>query len=252
MSNLSGRVAIVTGGASGIGAATAVELAASGCTVAICDVCAPEAAEPTLQRIVEAGGVPVFHQASVADRPAVEAMMDDVVERFGSIDILVNNAGINIRKPFVELEIDDVAKVWDVVLWGAFHCTQAAVRRMLKQGRGGAVVMISSVHGSRPYPNATAYNGGKAGVNHMAASWALELAGSGIRVNVIEPGWINTEGERRHFGEQVIAEQGKLLPMQRLGDPKEIAKAVRFLVSDDGSYITGALLRVDGAFSLAH
>jgi glucose 1-dehydrogenase len=181
----------------------------------------------------------------------MERMMDETADRFGHIDILVNNAAKSVRKPLVDLEVADVAQVWDVILWGTFHCSQLAARRMVAQGDGGSIVVISSVHAYRAFPNSTAYNGAKAAVNHMAATWAAELAKDRIRVNVIEPGWIDTPGEREHFTAGQIRDEGVKLPLGRLGTPQEIAKAVRFLVSGDGSYVTGACLRVDGGFVLA-
>jgi len=151
--------------------------------------------------------------------------------------------------PLVDLDVADVQKVWDVALWGVFHCSQLAARQMLKQG-SGSIVVISSVHAEKPFPNNTAYNGAKAAVNHMALTWAAELAKDNIRVNVIEPGWTDTPGERNYYTEEQILEEGRKLPLGRLGKPEEIAKAVRFLVSDEGAYITGSCLRVDGGILL--
>jgi glucose 1-dehydrogenase len=250
LTDLDGRVAIVTGGARGIGAATAIELARHGASIAIFDICDPDQAAATLSAVREFGTSPLFYQGTVADRQATDRMVEATAQRFGHIDILVNNAGINIRKPLLELEVQDVAKVWDVVLWGTFHCTQLTARRMVAQDKGGSIVMVSSVHAYRPFVLSTAYNGAKAAVNHMAATWAAELASARIRVNVIEPGWIDTPGETATFGEEIIREEGRKLPMGRLGSPEEIARAVRFLVSEDGSYITGTSLRVDGGIVL--
>lgn len=251
MNALNGQVAIVTGAGRGIGAAVAKELARGGADVVLCDICEAEAARSVIRAIEDAGRRVRFCRTSVADRAAVNAMMEDTMREFGRLDILVNNAAASVRKLLLELEPEDVARVWDVVLWGTFHCTQLAVRRMVEQGRSGNVVMISSVHAHRPFPLSTAYNGAKAAINQMAATWALELADQGIRVNVIEPGWIGTEGERLQFGEHYLAEQSQTLPMKRLGTPEEIGSAVRFLVSDNAAYITGACLRVDGAISLS-
>lgn len=138
-----------------------------------------------------------------------------------------------------------------MILWGAFHASQLAARQMVKQGEGGSIVMISSVHAYRPYPLSTAYNAAKAGLNHMAFTWAVELAAHRIRVNVIEPGWIDTPGERKYFSEEEIRERGKQLLLGRLGTPEEIAKGVAFLVSDEtASYVTGTRLRIDGGYVL--
>jgi glucose 1-dehydrogenase len=248
---LAGRVAVITGGARGIGAATAVELARHGANIAFCDILQRADAEQTIRQIEELGRKTVFFQAGVGDRAAMERMFAETAERLGGIDILVNNAARSIRKPLLDLDAAEVEQVWSVVLWGTFHCSQLAARRMVAQGRGGNIVMISSVHASRAFPNSTAYNGAKAAVNHMALTWAAELAPHRVRVNVVEPGWIDTPGERAFFTEEQIREQGAKLPLGRLGTPQEIASVVRFLVSEDSSYITGSILRADGGIALA-
>jgi glucose 1-dehydrogenase len=247
--SLDGKVALITGGARGIGQATAAELARSGADVVFCDVCKPELAAGTLEMIRKFHRKGRFIQTDVGNRAQVEEMFRETVDEFGRIDILVNNAALNTRKPLVDLEIADVEKVWSVALWGVFHCTQLAARQMVKQ-QGGSIVMISSVHAVRPFPNNTAYNGAKAAVNHMAKTWAAELVSDHIRVNVVEPGWTDTPGERTLYTEEQIQREAKQLPMGRLASAAEIAKAVRFLVSDDAAYITGSCLRVDGGLLL--
>ena len=240
---------MVTGGARGIGQAVAVELARCGADVAFCDICDPELAADTLSAIRDTGQPARYFRTSVADRLGLERLFKDTLDEFGRLDILVNNAAVNIRKPLVELDVPDVERVWDVALWGVFHCSQLAARQMVKQG-GGSIVVISSVHAERPFPNSTAYNGAKAAVNHMALTWAAELAKDKIRVNVIEPGWIDTPGERTYYTEEQILEDGRKLALGRLGKPEEIASAVRYLVSDEAAYITGSCLRVDGGILL--
>jgi glucose 1-dehydrogenase len=247
---LSNQVAIVTGGARGIGRATALELARHGAGVAICDVCDHAGAAEAISGIERLGRRALYFQADVADRAAMDRMIAQTADRLGRLDILVNNASQSIRKPLLDLQVSDVVPVWNTILWGAFHCAQLAARRMVEQGQGGNIVMISSVHAYRPYPNASSYNGAKAAVNQMAATWAAELAQYRIRVNSIEPGWTDTPGERAFFTEEQLREGGSKLPFGRLGSPEDIAKAVRFLVSADGSYITGSCLRVDGGFVL--
>jgi len=226
-----------------------VELSRSGANVVFCDVCDPELAAGTLSAIHQAGRSGRYFRTSVADRPGLERLFADMLNEFGRLDILVNNAAISIRKPFLDLDVTDVQKVWDVALWGVFHCSQLAARQMVKQG-GGSIVVISSVHAERPFPNSTAYNGAKAAVNNMARTWAAELAKDNVRVNVIEPGWIDTPGERSYFTEEQILEQGRKLPLGRLGKPEEIATAVRYIVSDEAAYITGSCMRVDGGILL--
>jgi len=248
---LAGQVAVITGGARGIGAAAALELARHGADISFCDILPRTDAEHTIRQIEELGRKVLFFQAGAGDRPAMERMFTETAEQLGRIDILVNNAAKSIRKPLLELDTADVEQVWNVILWGTFHCSQLAARRMVTQGHGGNIVMISSVHASRAFPNSTAYNGAKAAVNHMALTWAAELAQYRIRVNAIEPGWIDTPGERTFYTEEQIREEGRKLPLGRLGTPQEIANVVRFLVSDDGSYITGTVLRADGGVALA-
>ena len=249
MKLLEQRTALVTGGARGIGQATAWALAQDGADVAFCDVCSEQDASATLDGISARGTRGKFYQVNVGSRAAVLQMFSDFLASFRGLDILVNNAAINIRKPLIDLEAEDVEKVWSVGLWGVFHCSQAAARHMVER-RSGSIVMISSVHAEQPFPNNTAYNGAKAAVNHMARTWAAELAAYGVRVNIVEPGWTDTPGERVHYREEQIIELGSALPLKRLADPSEIAAAVKFLVSDDASYITGSCLRVDGGIVL--
>lgn len=244
MALLEGKTAVVTGGARGIGQATCVELAKAGARIVFCDLAGD--GDGTIAAVREAGSEARFVRASVADRAAMEALFDSL----DRVDVLVNNAAINIRKPLVDLDPEDVRKVWDVILWGTFHCSQLAARRMIRQGGGGSIVMISSVHAFRPFALSTSYNGAKAAVNHMAATWATELAPHRIRVNSIEPGWIDTPGERSFYTEEQIREEGARLPWGRLGRPEEIARAVRFLATDESSYVTGTVLRVDGGIVL--
>jgi glucose 1-dehydrogenase len=221
-----------------------VEFARCGADVVFCDICDPERAAATLSAIRQTGQSGRYFRTNVADRPGLENLFKDLLHEFGRLDILVNNAAVNIRKTLDDLDVADVQKVWDVALWGVFHCSQLAARQMVKQG-SGSIVVISSVHAAKPFPNNTAYNGAKAAVNHMALTWAAELAKDNIRVNVIEPGWTDTPGERNYYTEEQILEEGRKLPLGRLGKPEEIANAVRYLVSDEAAYITGSCLRLD-------
>lgn len=250
MNEFSGRVALITGGARGIGRACAAELARAGADVAFCDRGGAETASGTLADIAAAGRRGMYFQCDIADRSQVDAMFAALVREWGRLDVLVNNAAFSIRKPLIDLEVDDVRKTWDVCLWGAFHCAQLAARQMVKQGEGGAIVSISSVHAWRPFARSTAYNAAKAGLNAMTGTWAVELAPHRIRVNAIEPGWIDTPGERSFYTEEQLAAEGAKLPLGRLGNPEEIAKAVRYLASSDASYVTGTILKVDGGITL--
>ena len=249
---LAGKTALVTGASRGIGRAIALELARHGAAVTLNYSTHQGEASEALREIEAEGGRGLVFQADVADREAVERMVDETVRSFSRIDILVNNAAFSVRKPFLELSVNDVARTWAVSQWGVFHCSQAAARKMVNQGGGGNIVVVSSVHSFRPYPEATAYNAAKAAINQMAATWAVELSAHRIRVNVLEPGWTDTPGERQFYSDAEITERGRELPMGRLATAAEVARAALFLACEDSSYMTGGVLRVDGGFSLTH
>lgn len=239
--------ALVTGAARGIGQAIAIELAKRGTDVAIADTAD---ADQTIS-ILESLNVRVLYgRTDVSDRGAMESLFDRIQNEFGGLDILVSNAARSIRKPLVDLSVEDVEATWSVALWGVVHATQLAARMMIAQGLPGNIVTISSVLAHVPYVNSSPYNGAKAAINQMTRTWALELAPHRIRVNAIEPGWIDTPGERAFATEDQLREEAVKLPLGRLGRADEIAKAVAFLVSDDASYITGSILKVDGGISL--
>jgi glucose 1-dehydrogenase len=249
---LKDKVAIVTGASLGIGRAVAVELAAQGADVAVNYVRHAGEAEKAVEEIRALGRRAIACQADVGDRAQDERMLEETLKAFGRVDILVSNAAYSIRKPFLELTPEDVEKTWSVSLWGVFHTCQLAAKQMVKQGTGGNIVLVSSVHAERPYPRSTSYNAAKAAVNQMAFTWANELIPYGIRVNVVEPGWTDTPGERNYNTEEQLREGGKLVPIGRLARAEEVAKGVAFLVSEDASYIVGSCLRIDGGFVLVH
>jgi len=249
---LKDKVAIVTGASLGIGRAVAVELAAQGADVAVNYVRHAGEAEKAVEEIRALGRRAIACQADVGDRAQDERMLEETLKAFGRVDILVSNAAYSIRKPFLELTPEDVEKTWSVSLWGVFHTCQLAAKQMVKQGTGGNIVLVSSVHAERPYPRSTSYNAAKAAVNQMAFTWANELIPYGIRVNVVEPGWTDTPGERNYNTEEHLRAGGKLGPIGRLARAEEVAKGVAFLVSEDASYIVGSCLRIDGGFVLVH
>lgn len=250
MGKLEDRVAIVTGGARGIGGGTAVELAREGADVAILDI-RPEAdAAAVREEIAGLGRRCYYAQGDVTDQASDARFVEETVKRLGRVDILVNNTGRGARAPFLEADVAHAHSVFDVTFWAGFYMTQLAARQMVKQGEGGSVVFISSVHSYRPYANASSYNAAKAAVNHLAATLALELAPHRIRVNWIEPGWIDTPGEHEHFGKEMIEREGPKLLWGRLGQPAEIGRGVVFLASSEASYVTGTGLRIDGGFVL--
>jgi glucose 1-dehydrogenase len=240
----------VTGSNRGIGRGCAVELARCGADVTVNYRRHAEEAEEVAAIITGLGRRALAFQCDVADRAQIERMVAATVERFGRLDILINNAYASIRKPFLELEPEDVEQTWAVSLWGVFHASQLCARQMVRQGEGGKIVNISSVHSFIPFPLSTAYNTAKAGINHMANTIAAELVPHRINVNSIDPGWIDTPGERRYTTEEEIRAAGKRLPWGRLGTIEDIGQAAAFLCSPAADYITGSVLRVDGGFWL--
>jgi glucose 1-dehydrogenase len=248
---LSGQLAIVTGAARGIGQAIALELAAQGADIAICDLADCSSAGDTIEGVRDRGRQALYRTADVGNRTQMEAFFAECITRFGRIDILVNNAALNIRKPLLELEVQDVENVWSTSLWGVFHCSQLGARQMVRQGWGGNIVHISSVHAVRAFPLSTAYNAAKAAVNQMAKTWAAELGPHRIRVNVVEPGPVDTPGERIFMTEEQLNTQAKDLMFGRRAQPHEIASGVAYLVSDSAGYVTGSCLRIDGGMLLS-
>ena len=248
MSRLDGKVALVTGSARGIGKGCALELARRGADIVLNDFANLHLAEATQAEIRALGQRALVIAADVSDRKAMEEMVRRTVADLGRLDILIANAARSIRRPFLEMEEEDMAATLAVTLWGAFHVSQFAARQMVRQGEGGSIVFISSVHAVLTMPNFLAYGTAKCGLNHMARIMAAELVPHAIRVNVIEPGWIDTPGERAFKTEEELAEAAKLLPMGRLGTIEDIARGAAYLCGEDAAYVTGSTLRIDGGY----
>jgi glucose 1-dehydrogenase len=176
------------------------------------------------------------------------------VQAFGRLDIAVANAAHSIREPVVGAAWENVERVLQVSQFGVFHTCQLAAQQMVAQAEagegGGKIVIISSILEEMPAPGSAAYNMAKAAINHLGRTMAAELAPYRINVNMVNPGWIDTPGERQFATEQQLREGGKRIPWGRLGIPEDIGQAVAFLASEDADYITGATLRVDGGFLL--
>ncbi len=247
---LAGRVALVTGASRGIGRGCALALAEDGADVVVNYLSHPDEAEAVVREITALGRQSLAYQADVADRSQVAAMVDAVADRFGRLDILVANAYRSIREPFLEVTPEGLEQTLAVTLLGTFYCCQYAARKMAARGEGGKIVVIGSVHAEHPFAGSTAYNMAKFAVDGMVQTAALELAPRHINVNVIHPGWIDTPGERRYYSEEELREEGKRIPWGRLGTPLEIGRVAAFLASDDAEYVTGAVLRADGAHIL--
>ncbi len=246
---LRNRIALITGGAMGIGKATAIRFAEEGAISIICDV----NEEAGRQTAAELGDISLFYKVDVTDRKAVQAWVDDVASRYGRIDILINNAGI-LRDALLvkykdgqivgQMSEEDFDRVIAVNLKGVFNCTQAVVPYMIRQG-GGVIINASSVVGIDGNFGQTNYVASKAGVIGMTKVWARELGRYNIRVNAVAPGFISTDMVRQ-MPEKILEQMKARIPLGRLGDPRDVANAYLFLASDEASYITGAVLRVDG------
>ncbi len=243
--DLSGKTAIVTGGAMGIGLAIARRLHEAGANVTVAD--------PDDRRSVaveafndERGGSALGVVVDVSDRDEVDAMVAATVDRFGSVDVLVNNAGVYPSCPVMEMDLALWRRVIDVNLTGLFLCTKAAAARMIEQGQGGRIVNITSIDALHPSMVGLAhYDASKHGAWGFTKNVALELAAHGIAVNAVAPGGIRTPGVG-DVDQQTLAAFERMVPMGRMGEADEIARATLFLSSDLCSYMTGSQIVVDG------
>jgi len=241
-----GRVAVVTGGAQGIGEACARRLAADGARVALWDVA--DAGGQALAEALRANGAEaLYRHCDVSRKADVDAALAATLDTFGRVDLLVNNAGIFKAAEFLDVTEADWDAVIAVNLKGSFLVGQAVARRMVAQG-GGAIVNMSSVNGVLAIPTIASYNASKGGINQLTRVMALALADRGVRVNAVAPGTIATELARQAVLTSDDARQRILsrTPMKRLGEPAEIADVVAWLLSDAASYVTGEIVTVDG------
>jgi 3-oxoacyl-[acyl-carrier protein] reductase len=239
---LSGQVALVTGASRGIGAAIAKDLATAGATAVVNYASSPAAAEAVVREIEAAGGKAWAHQANVADEEQVEGLIKAVLEKEGRLDVLVNNAGITRDGLLMRMKSGDWQSVIDLNLTGVFLCTRAVSRSMLK-ARSGRIINITSVVGLMGNPGQANYSAAKAGVIGLTRSSAAEFASRGVTVNAVAPGFIESDMTAELDKEPIL----KAIPLGRMGQPSEVASAVRFLASDPAAaYMTGQVLQVDG------
>ncbi|HEY1793633.1 MAG TPA: SDR family oxidoreductase [Opitutaceae bacterium] len=245
--SLKGKVAIITGAATGIGRAIATRFAKEGASVVIDYVGKDDVANETSAAVAQVGGRYVAIKADVADQAQVQALIDGAVRSFGRLDIVVNNAGIEKKAPFVDFSAGDLQRIMAVNLVGPFLVAQAAARQMIKQGGGGRIINISSVHEDLPMPTNAAYCASKGGLRMLTRTIAVELAPSAITVNNIAPGAIFTPIDRDiesnpELEKKLMAE----IPLGRWGRPEEVAGLAAFLASDEAAYITGSTSFIDG------
>ncbi|MFC1495858.1 3-oxoacyl-[acyl-carrier-protein] reductase [Candidatus Margulisiibacteriota bacterium] len=248
--NFDGKTAIVTGGSRGLGEGIALELARQGCNVFINFVSdsSKEKAEKVASQINGLGRKSQAFQVNVADYKAVKGMVDEIIKLEGKIDFLINNAGINKDKSFYLMSSEDWQKVIDINLTGTFNCSRAVIVPMLK-AKYGKIINMSSVTGIIGMPGQANYGATKAGIIGFSKCLAKELAKHNIIVNVVAPGFIQTEMVD-HLKPEYLAEMKKQIPSGRIGKVEEVAKTVAFLLTEEAAYITGHVIPIDGGIAI--
>jgi NAD(P)-dependent dehydrogenase (short-subunit alcohol dehydrogenase family) len=248
--DLTGRVAVVTGSARGLGKAMARGLASAGASVVICSRTALEA-EQTAAEISATGHTAAATTVDTADRASCERLIAFAVATYGRLDVLVNNAGIDIIKPVEEVTGEEYQRIIDINLSGYFHCSQFAGRHMLEHG-GGSIVNNSSIASVAGIHGLVAYSAAKGGVNMLTRVMAAEWATRGVRVNAIAPGYFDNimrDAGAEHARPEKQEQVERFTPMHRRGLPDELVGPVLFLASDASSYVTGNILFVDGGYT---
>ena len=247
MKRLEGKVSIITGAGQGIGAATARKFALEGATVVVCDV-RQSAVDAVVEDCQKAGATAIGYVMDVTQRDAVDAVVEQVRERFGRIDVLVNNAGITQDARLQKMTLEQFDRVIDVNLRGVFHCAQAVADTMVAQG-SGVILNASSVVGIYGNFGQTNYAASKFGVIGFTKTWSRELGPKGIRVNAVAPGFISTP-ILETIPDKVLKAMEAEVPLRRLGQPEEIANVYAFLASDEASYINGTVIEVAGGMTV--
>lgn len=244
---LAGKVAIVTGSDSGIGRAIAVRFAQEGAAVTVNYHSNARNAQETKAEIEQRGGKALVVQANVASADDTQRLVDETVKAFGTLDILVNNAGMEIPRSFLDIPEHEWDLVIAVNLKGPFLCAQAAVRAMLKAGKAGRIVNISSVHEEIPMPGNSPYCAAKGGLRMLTRTLCDELAPHGITINNIGPGAVATPINTATLADpEKVAKLNAVIPLGRIGQPEEVAGLAVYLASDEAAYVTGATYFIDG------
>lgn len=245
--DLKGKVAIVTGGNTGIGASIALALAKQGANITIDYVAHPEATEELEKKIISLGDQVIGIDADVSKVADLQKLIDATVKKFGRVDIMVNNAGVETRTSVLDTTEAQYDKVLSINLKSAFFGTQIAAKQMIKQGSGGRIINISSVHEDWPMPNNTAYCLSKGGMRMLTRTAALELAKYNILVNAVGPGAVATPINLSTMKNPALMQKlDTAIPLGRMAKPEEIASVVVFLAGDGASYITAATVFTDG------
>jgi NAD(P)-dependent dehydrogenase (short-subunit alcohol dehydrogenase family) len=241
MKGLAGKRVLITGGASGIGAATVARFLAEGARVSVLDRDA-QAGERIAKELPQ---LSTILRADVTVAAEVSRAFEEGIVQMGGLDVVINNAGISIRHRFVEITPEEWNRVLNVNLTGVFHVAQAAARHMLASG-GGVILNTASTNGIVGYPFYADYNASKAGVIELTRSMALELAPT-IRVNAVAPGYVLTPMQRAEYSDEMLAEVNRKIPLGRHASPDEVAALFAFLASDDAAFLSGHVYTIDGA-----
>ena len=246
MGRLSGKAAIITGAARGIGRAIALRFADEGGNLALCDLNL-EGVESTAQEAREKGVQVIATETDVASREQLSTLVNRAVETFGEVDVLVNNAGIFFNAAFDEMTDEQWERMMSVNVTSVFMASQLVIRHWLEQERGGSIINLASISAAIAFTNSSAYCTAKAAVASMTRCIALEYGPHGIRANSMAPGVINTGMPNADQAAEWINTR---IPMKRLGEPEDVADLALFLASDESRYITGDMIFVDGGWML--